>query len=132
MTDVPSTSENIAKRIPWNKGKIVGAKRPLPRPSGPSGRGFKSKVEIRNLALFNVAIDSKLRGCDVVSLKVNDVAPSGYAADQERASGRRRQDGRSNSNLLKRPGKPSMTICGQPARSRAIAYSPAAERQPAV
>jgi hypothetical protein len=34
---------------------------------------------IRDLALFNVAIDSKLRGCDVVALKVEDVAPNGYA-----------------------------------------------------
>jgi integrase len=42
--------------------------------------------------LFNIAIDSKLRGCDVVSLKVNDVAPSGYAAD--RASVRQKKTGR--------------------------------------
>ena len=41
----------------------------------------KLQVEerIRDLALFNVAIDSKLRGCDVVALKVEDVAPNGYA-----------------------------------------------------
>jgi len=39
---------------------------------------------VRDLALFNVAIDSKLRGCDAVTLKVNDVAPSGYAADRAR------------------------------------------------
>jgi integrase len=44
----------------------------------------KLQVEgrIRDLALFNVAIYSKLRGCDVVALKVDDVAPSGYAADR--------------------------------------------------
>ena len=41
----------------------------------------KLQVEerIRDLALFNVAIDSELRGCDVVALKVEDVAPNGYA-----------------------------------------------------
>jgi hypothetical protein len=33
----------------------------------------------RDLAMFNVAIDSKLRGCDVVALTVEDVAPNGYA-----------------------------------------------------
>jgi hypothetical protein len=33
---------------------------------------------IRDLALFNLAIDSKLRGCDVVAIKVEDVAPNGY------------------------------------------------------
>ena len=45
-----------------------------------------------NLALFNMAIDSKLRGCDVVALRVDDVAPSGYATD--RASVRQRKTGR--------------------------------------
>jgi integrase len=37
---------------------------------------------MRDLALFNLAIDSKLRGCDVVSIKVEDVAPHGYAVDR--------------------------------------------------
>jgi integrase len=37
---------------------------------------------IRDLTLFNLAIDSKLRGCDLVSLKVEDVAPHGYAIDR--------------------------------------------------
>jgi integrase len=46
----------------------------------------------RDLALFNLAIDSKLRGCDVVSLKVEDVAPHGYAVD--RATVRQRKTGR--------------------------------------
>jgi integrase len=36
----------------------------------------------RDLALFNLAIDSKLRGCDVVALRVEDVAPNGYAVDR--------------------------------------------------
>jgi len=44
------------------------------------------------LALFNLAIDSKLRGCDVVRLKVDDVAPSGYAI--KRATVRQRKTGR--------------------------------------
>ena len=47
---------------------------------------------MRDLALFNVAIDSKLRGCDVVALKVDDVAPGGYTAD--RASVRQKKTGR--------------------------------------
>lgn len=47
---------------------------------------------MRELALFNVAIDSKLRGCDVVALKVDDVAPGGYAAD--RAIVRQKKTGR--------------------------------------
>ncbi len=44
------------------------------------------------MALFNLAIDSKLRGCDVVRLKVDDVAPHGYAI--ERATVRQRKTGR--------------------------------------
>ena len=44
------------------------------------------------MALFNLAIDSKLRGCDVVSLKVEDVAPHGYAID--RATVRQMKTGR--------------------------------------
>jgi integrase len=45
----------------------------------------------RDLAMFNLAIDSKLRGCDVVALKVEDVAPSGYTV--ERATVRQRKTG---------------------------------------
>ena len=44
------------------------------------------------LALFNLAIDSKLRGCDLVALRVDDVAPNGYAVD--RANVRQRKTGR--------------------------------------
>jgi integrase len=48
---------------------------------------------IRDLAMFNLAIDSKLRGCDVVALKVEDIAPNGYAID--RATIRQRKTGQS-------------------------------------
>ena len=44
------------------------------------------------MAMFNLAIDSKLRGCDVVSLRVEDVARSGYAVD--RATVRQKKTGR--------------------------------------
>jgi hypothetical protein len=46
---------------------------------------------MRGLAMFNLAIDSKLRGCDLVTLKIEDVAPSGYAVD--RATVRQRKTG---------------------------------------
>jgi integrase len=46
----------------------------------------------RDLAMFNLAIDSKLRGCDVVAVKVEDVAPNGYAID--RATVRQKKTGR--------------------------------------
>ena len=67
-------------REPWNKGKLIGAKPPL-RPS--HVWSIRTKLQManrkRDLALFNLAIDSKLRGCDVVALRVDDVARSGYA-----------------------------------------------------
>jgi integrase len=46
----------------------------------------------RDLAMINLAIDSKLRGCDVLALKVEDIAPHGYAID--RATVRQRKTGR--------------------------------------
>src|SRR6059058_1414544 len=89
--DTPFTSP--AKRKPWNKGKFTGAKPPL-RPKHVWSIRSKLHVEgrTRDLAMFNLAIDSKLRGCDVVALKVADIAPSGYAVD--RATVRQKKTGR--------------------------------------
>src|SRR5690348_6103497 len=93
MTDILSDTHAVSKRTPWNKDKIVGAKPPL-RPKHVWSIRTKLQVEgrTRDLALFNIAIDSKLRGCDVVALKVDDIAPRGYAAD--RASVRQKKTGR--------------------------------------
>ena len=63
-----------------------------PSMSGRSGRNSRSKARARDLAMFNLAIDSKLRGCDVVAIRVEDVAASGYTAD--RATVRQRKTGR--------------------------------------
>ena len=83
MPEILSTTICGSKRIPWNKGKVTGAKRPL-RPHQVWTIRTKLQVEglSRDLAMFNLAIDSKLRGCDVVALKVEDVAPNGYAAER--------------------------------------------------
>ena len=72
-----------ASRAPWNKGKLLGAKPPL-RTKHVWAIRTKLQVEgrTRDLAMFNLAIDSKLRGCDVVSLKVEDVAPRGITVDR--------------------------------------------------
>ena len=90
-------SERVAQaqpiRIPWNKGKLIGAKPPL-RTRHVWAIRTKLQVEgqIRELAMFNLAIDSKLRGCDVVALRVEDVAPHGLAVD--RATVRQKKTGR--------------------------------------
>ena len=85
-------SEN-PRRTPWNKGKLTGAKPPL-RPK--YVWSFRTRLLVdgrgRDLAMFNLAIDSKPRGCDLVALKVEDVAPNGYGAD--RATVRQRKTGR--------------------------------------
>src|SRR4029077_11775730 len=75
MTEITSTA--CLPRPPWNKGKITGPKPPL-RPSHVWAIRAKLDLEkrTRDLALFNLAIDSKLRGCDLVALRVNDVAPN--------------------------------------------------------
>ena len=80
-------------RIPWNKGKLVGPKPPLqPKHVWAIRTHLQVMRKVRDLALFNLAIDSKLRGCDVVSLKVEDVAPHGYTI--ERATVRQKKTGR--------------------------------------
>jgi integrase len=63
------------RRDPWNKGKLVGQKAPLKLKDI---WAIRIRLELsdrkRELALFNLAIDSKLRGCDLVQLRVRDVA----------------------------------------------------------
>ena len=93
MPDNEDRLSPIPRRTPWNKGKLIGAKPPL-RPKHVWSIRTRLLVEgrTRDLAMFNLAIDSKLRGCDVVALKVEDVAPNGYAIN--RATVRQRKTGR--------------------------------------
>jgi integrase len=92
MQDHQNRVPTTPKRIAWNKGKLIGAK-PPPRPK--HVWAIRTKLQIqgrtRDLAMFNLAIDSKLRGCDVVALRVEDVAPHGYAVD--RATVRQKKTG---------------------------------------
>ena len=65
-------------RVPWNKGKLVGQKPPLKLKEIWRVRFLLQQLGVaRDLALFDLAIDSKLRGCDLVNLKVDDVAVGG-------------------------------------------------------
>jgi len=66
---------------PWNKGLIVGQKRPLlPRQVWSIRVRLELSASVRDLALFNLAIDSKLRASDLVRLKVEDIC-SGTTAE---------------------------------------------------
>src|SRR5258705_5960904 len=88
---IPSSSP--ARRQPWNKGKLIGAKPPL-RASHVWSIRTKLQLEgrIRDLALFNFAIDSKLRGCDVVAVRGDEGAPNRHAP--LRATVRQKKNGR--------------------------------------
>jgi len=68
-------SSSNAPSVPWNKGKLMGQKLPLSMQEIWSIRiRLQSIGNLRDLALFNLAIDSKLRACDLLSLRVSDVA----------------------------------------------------------
>ena len=87
-----STNTLTSKR-PWNKGKLTGQKPPLqPQQVWAIRTRLQLARKVRDLALFNIAIDSKLRGCDVVRLKIADIAPHGRCID--RATIRQRKTGR--------------------------------------
>jgi integrase len=92
MSEPIDTTEK-SPRVPWNKGKLIGAKPPL---RSRHVWSIRTRLQVegrtRDLAMFNLAIDSKLRGCDVVTIKVDDIAPHGYTAD--RATVRQRKTGR--------------------------------------
>ena len=71
------------KRLAWNKGRLVGQKRPLlPKHVWAIRVRLEIAEKTRDLALFNMAIDSKLRGCDLVKLKVADVYAAGQMKDR--------------------------------------------------
>ncbi len=66
------------QRTPWNKGRIIGQKAPLKlREIWAIRFRLQQSGRLLELALFNLAIDSKLRGCDLIRLKVTDVAQGG-------------------------------------------------------
>lgn len=61
-------------RAPWNAGRIVGAKKPLkPKQVWKIRFWLERERRVRDRALFDLAIDSKLRGCDLVSIKTGDL-----------------------------------------------------------
>jgi integrase len=70
-----ASSRNYEVSVPWNKGIIMGQKPPLKRSEVWAIRvRLQIADHVRCLAMFNMAIDSKLRACDLVRLRVRDVA----------------------------------------------------------
>jgi len=68
------TATQLSTRVSWNHGRIVGPKPPLkPKHIWAIRTRLQRDGRVRDLAMFNVAIDSKLRGCDLVRLRVADI-----------------------------------------------------------
>jgi len=75
MLNFSDYESNSTNSIPWNKGKLIGQKPPLKLKEIWAIRiRLQLANNVKELALFNLAIDSKLRGCDLVKLKVGDIA----------------------------------------------------------
>ena len=75
------TTQTSGRAIPWNKGKRLGQKPPLKlKEIWAIGIRLQLDHRAQELALFNLAIDSKLRGCDLVGLRVHDVVQGSRVA----------------------------------------------------
>lgn len=78
-TENPTTGQ----RVPWNKGKLTGQKPPLKlREIWAIRTRLQMAANIRELAIFNLAIDSKLRACDLTRLQVQDVCPGSHVGSR--------------------------------------------------
>lgn len=74
-----SPTPKPAPHAVWNKGKLIGQKPPLKLAEIWTVRTcLRLAGKTRDLALFNLAVDSKLRGCDLLSLRVCDIAHEGH------------------------------------------------------
>ena len=76
--ETPETEMHAAKRPVWNAGRSVGAKRALkPKQIWEIRFFLNERRRVRDRALFDLAIDSKLRGCDLVRMKIGDIVNGG-------------------------------------------------------
>ena len=131
-----SNLPSVPRRDPWNKGRLIGQKRPL-KPKDVWSIRVRLQVErrARNLALFNLAIDSKLRGCDLVRLQVDDVSLGGRVRDRapiaQKKTGRgairdHRADPRRDPGVACRHSKPEHPVpLSQPGPNAAAPVDPA-------
>ena len=100
MDTVMNTNGRVT---PWNKGKLLGQKPPLKLKEIWAIRiRLQLDHRARELALFNLAIDSKLRGCDLVELHVRDVVQGNHVAPRAIVSRRRPSGGCSSRSPNKR------------------------------
>ena len=110
--------------VPWNKGKVLGQKPPLKLKEIWAIRiRLQLDHRARELALFNLAIDSKLRGCDLVGLHVRDVfqgshvAPRAIVMQKKTPAAGAIRDHRANA------GRGRCLDCGRPPEAGAVPLS---------
>jgi hypothetical protein len=90
---------------PWNQGKLIGPKPPLKAKEIWSIRvRLQVSHRIRDLALFNLALDSKLRACGLVALRVDDVALNGRVRSRTTVMQRKTGPARSVRDHRANPG----------------------------
>ena len=74
---------NAARAVAWNRGRLIGQKRPLRLKEIWAIRiRLQLAHKLRDLALFNLALDSKLRGCDLIALRVGEISQGGAIASR--------------------------------------------------
>jgi hypothetical protein len=99
------TQQQDHRRSPWNKGRLVGQKRPLkPKEVWNIRARLQIEAGTRDLAMFNLAIDSKLRGYDLVRLKIDDLCVGGRLRDRATIIQRLDRSPTARRWLTERPG----------------------------
>jgi len=96
-------------RKPWNAGRMIGAKAPLkPKFIWAIRQHLKSQGAVRDLAMFNIALDAKLRGCDLVRLRVADVCQAGVV--RHRSTVIQQKTGRPVPFEITEPARDALTL----------------------
>jgi integrase len=81
--DMETLNSSSTRRVPWNKGRLTGQKPPLKlREIWAIRTRLQMSSNVRELALFNLAIDSKLRACDLTRLQVQDICMGSHVVSR--------------------------------------------------
>lgn len=111
------TTASDLHREPWNKGKVVGQKAPFKlRDIWALRVRLQMLGRVRELALFNLGIDSKLRGCDLVKLRVQDICHGEQVAARAIVMQQKNYD-RCSSRSQRPPAKPFTPESNRPGSS---------------
>ena len=85
--EMSETAPTAPKRQVWNAGRTVGAKRALkPKQIWEIRLYLSQRRRLRDRTLFDLAIDSKLRGCDLVQMKIGDLVSGGQVRSAARTA----------------------------------------------